>query len=149
MMVPPLLTRLLPTVATPERWALLHEFRRFGTVGLAGLAVETTFVYGLREVTNLFAAKAVALLIAVTTTWALNRAWTFAGRGSGSLLRQWALFAGANSLGAALNLGTFSLLVWLVPFCAAYPIVPILAGVAAGMFVNFAMSRRVVFRARP
>ena len=40
-------------------------------------------------------------------------------------------------------------LVWLVPFCAAYPIVPILAGVAAGMFVNFAMSRRVVFRVQP
>ena len=91
----------------------------------------------------------VALLVAVTTTWALNRAWTFAGRGSGGLFRQWALFASANSIGMALNIGTFSLLVWLVPFCAAYPIVPIVAGVAAGMFVNFAMSRRVVFRARP
>ena len=44
---------------------------------------------------------------------------------------------------------TLFALVWLVPFCAAYPIVPIVAGVAAGMFVNFAMSRRVVFRARP
>ena len=149
MMVPSVLTRLLPAVATPERWALLQEFGRFGTVGLVGFTVETAFVYGLRGVMSLYAAKAVALLVAVTTTWALNRAWTFAGRGSGGLLRQWALFASANSIGMALNIGTFSLLVWLVPFCAAYPIVPIVAGVAAGMFVNFAMSRRVVFRARP
>ena len=148
MMIPPFIAHRLPALLTPERWALLHEFRRFATVGFAGLAVETIVVYGLRGVTGLYGAKLVAFLAAVTTTWALNRAWTFAGRGSGSLLRQWALFLSANSLGALLNIGTFFLLVWLVPFFAAYPIVPILAGVVAGMFVNFALSRRVVFRAR-
>ena len=149
MMIPPFVAHRLPALATPSRRALLHEFRRFATVGLVGLAVETVFVYGLRGLAGLYGAKLVAFLAAVTTTWALNRAWTFAGRGSGSLLRQWALFLGANSLGAALNIGVFFLLVWLVPFCAAYPIVPILAGVAVGMFVNFVMSRRVVFRSRP
>ena len=149
MMVPPLVARLLPGFVTPERWALLHEFRRFATVGFAGLAVDTLFVYGLRGLLGLIGAKLVSFLAAVTTTWALNRAWTFAGRSSGSLLHQWARFVGANALGAALNIGTFSVLVTLVPFCAAYPIVPILAGVAAGMFVNFALSRRVVFRSQP
>lgn len=146
MTIPSFLSHRLPGLITPERWALMQDFRRFATVGFAGLAVETIFVYGLRGVTGLYGAKLVAFLAAVTTTWALNRAWTFAGRGSGSLLSQWALFLGANSLGASLNIGTFFLLVWLVPFCAAYPIVPILAGVVAGMFVNFALSRRVVFR---
>lgn len=149
MTVPPLLVRLLPGLVTPERWALLHEFRRFGTVGFAGLGMTTAVVYGLRGVMSLYVANLLAFLVAVTTTWALNRAWTFAGRGSGSLVRQWALFVSANLLGASLNISTFSLLVYLSPFCAAHPIVPILAGVGAGMFVNFTMSRRVVFRSQP
>lgn len=145
MLLPPVLARH----ATPERWALLHEFRRFATVGFAGLAVDTLVVYGTKGLAGLYVAKLLGFLPAVTTTWALNRAWTFAGRGSGSLARQWALFVAANLLGAAVNISTYFLLVATVPFCAAHPILAILAGVGTGMFVNFGLSRRVVFRGAP
>ncbi len=149
MPLPLPIARRLDAAMTPQRWALLHEFRRFGTVGLFGFVVDTAMVYGLRPSLGLYGAGLAAYFVAATSTWALNRAWTFAGRGSGSVVRQWLLFLSANALGAVLNRGTFFLLVWLVPLCSTYPVLAIMAGVAAGMFANFSMSRRVVFRAQP
>ncbi len=133
-------------LVTPNRRLTLQQFARFGTVGAAGAVVDITMVYATMATLGLYAAGLVAYLAAVTTTWALNRAWTFAGRGSGSLVRQWMLFVAANGVGFVLNRGTFSLLVLMVPACAQHPIIAILAGVGAGMFANFNLSRSLVFR---
>ncbi len=132
---------------TAKQWLLLQQFARFGTVGVAGAIVDVTTVYATMATLGLYLSGLLAYLAAVTTTWALNRAWTFAGRGSGSLLRQWMLFVAANGVGFVLNRGTFFALVTLVPVCAQHPVVAILAGVGAGMFANFNLSRSVVFRA--
>jgi len=139
----------LRTVMTPARRQTLRQFVQFGTVGAAGAVVDITTVYATMAALGLYFSGLVAYFAAVTTTWALNRAWTFAGRGSGSLLRQWALFVTANGVGFVLNRGTFSLLVLLVPFCAQHPVIAILAGVGAGMFANFNLSRNLVFRQQP
>lgn len=146
---PPAVPPRLRTIATPERLRLLQQFMQFGTVGFAGFLVDTLVVYALRGAIGLYAAGMVSFVLAVTTTWAGNRAWTFAGtfagRGSGGMVRQWARYIAANSLGAVLNRGTFMLLVFFVPLCERYPVLAILAGVASGMGANFHMSRRVVF----
>lgn len=149
MPLPPHVAQPFQALLTLERRLLLHEFRRFGTVGFIGFMVDAAVVYGLRESLGLYGAGLAAYFAAATTTWAFNRAWTFAGRGSGSAFRQWLLFLSANMIGAVLNRGTFFLLVWLVPLCAAHPVLAIVAGVAAGLFSNFSMARRVVFRAQP
>jgi len=134
---------------TSGRRLLLHELRRFGTVGLFGFMVDTVVVYGLRESFGMYGAGLASYFAASTTTWVTNRAWTFAGRGSGNAFRQWLQFLSANVLGAVLNRGTFFLLVWLIPLCASYPVLAIAAGVAAGLFANFSMARKIVFRAQP
>lgn len=139
-------SRLRATL-TPERLLLLQQFARFGTVGVAGAAVDIATVYAAMAALGLYAAGLLAYFAAVTTTWALNRAWTFAGHGRGSLLRQWLLFVAANGVGFVLNRGTFAVLVTLVPVCAHHPVIAILAGVGAGMLANFNLSRSVVFRA--
>ena len=140
------LPRIVQAALPPARLLLIQQFLRFGTVGLAGFAVDVACVYLLRDFVGLFWAAMAAYLAAATTTWALNRAWTFRGKGRGSLVRQWLLFLGANGLGFTLNRGTFILLVALVPLCERQPVFAIAAGVVAGMFVNFNLSRRVVFR---
>ncbi len=137
--------RLLRAAMTPERRLLAQQFARFGTVGVAGAAVDVATVYAAKAALGLYLAGLLAYLAAVTTTWALNRAWTFAGRGGGGLLRQWLLFVAANGVGFVLNRGTFFVLVTLLPVCAQYPVIAILAGVGAGMFANFNLSRSVVF----
>ncbi|GAN78235.1 GtrA family protein [Acidisphaera rubrifaciens] len=151
------LPRPLRTRATPDSLALAAQFVRFATVGLAGLVVDTTTVYALRGTLGLYGAGLAAYGTGATTTWWLNRLWTFrahteqarAAPGRVRLHRQWALFLLANSAGFVLNRGTYALLVTFVPVCAAQPVLATSAGAVAGMFVNFAMSRSVVFRAVP
>ena len=145
-MQPAASARRLRAIMTPERRLLVQQFARFGTVGVAGAVVDIATVYAAMATFGLYLSGLLAYFAAVTTTWALNRAWTFAGRGSGGLLRQWLLFVAANGVGFVLNRGTFFVLVTLLPVCAQYPVLAILAGVGAGMFANFNLSRSVVFR---
>ena len=141
-MTPPFELRAL---LTPARSLLLHQFLRFGVVGFAGFLVDTAVVYALKDRVGLVPAGLLAYLATATATWAGNRAWTFAGPQAGSAARQWLLFLAANGVGFVLNRGTFTLLVLLVPLCAEYPVLAVLAGVAAGLGANFHLSRRIVF----
>ncbi|MDQ2802693.1 MAG: GtrA family protein [Pseudomonadota bacterium] len=126
--------------------ALALEFFRFGVVGALGWLVDTGVVYLLRGWLGAAAAGIPSFLVAATVTWALNRAWTFRGRGTGSKLAQWARFLAANSPGMLLNRGTYEILVLTFPLFHANPILATAAGTAAGMFVNFGLARRLVFR---
>jgi putative flippase GtrA len=76
----------------------------------------------------------------------LNRMWTFRGLGSGPAHRQWGMFLITNLAGFVLNRGTYAILVTFVAAAAAQPVIATAAGSMAGMFVNFYMSRKVVFR---
>jgi len=78
-------------------------------------------------------------------TWSLNRRWTFKGRGNGPIHRQFFLYVAAKLVGLILNRTTFVLLVMFVPACAREPVLAVAAGAIAGMFVNFNLSRTVVF----
>jgi putative flippase GtrA len=146
------LAQLLPAplnrAATPARIALLAQFLRFGIVGLVGLVFDTATVYGLRSRLGLYGAGMVSYVVAASVTWALNRSWTFRGHGSGTLPahRQWALFLTTNLAGFVLNRGTYVLLIATLPLAVTYPVIAVAAGAIAGMFVNFGVSRGVVFR---
>jgi putative flippase GtrA len=132
--------------ATPARIAALVQFLMFGVVGLVGLVVDTGIVYGLRYQLGLYGAGAVSYCAAATVTWLLNRLWTFRGRGSGPIHAQWARFLLVNLGGFVLNRGTYAALVTFVPLCADQPVFATAAGAVAGMFLNFKLSRTMVFR---
>jgi putative flippase GtrA len=133
-------------VATPARIATLVQFLMFGTVGTAGFLVDTATVYALRHSLGLYGAGMAAYVVAATVTWILNRLWTFRGQGSGPVHHQWARFLVVNLGGLVLNRGTYALLVTFVPLCAEQPVFATAAGAIAGMFVNFALNRTMVFR---
>lgn len=142
--------RLLPPPLrpslTPDRLAILTEFARFGTVGLAGLVVDTATVYATRHALGLYGAGIIAYFTSATFNWLLNRIFTFRGRGSGPMHRQWAMFLLSNLLGFVLNRSTYAALVTFMPLAAEQPVIATAAGSVAGMFVNFSLSRRLVFR---
>jgi putative flippase GtrA len=52
----------------------------------------------------------------------------------------------ANMAGFVLNRGTYAILVTVWPLAARQPVLATAAGAVAGMFVNFSLSRRLVFR---
>lgn len=137
---------MIARAATPQRRATAGQFLRFGAVGTLGFLVDTAVVYATRGALGLYGAGIVAFFAAATTTWLLNRAWTFRGLGSGPAHRQWAKFMLANLLGFVLNRGTYFVLVTVSALCAAQPVLAVAGGSVAGMFVNFALSRRLVFR---
>ena len=131
------------------RSAMLIDFLRFGVVGTIGFVTDTLALYaGLAIGLGLYWGRAFSYLVAVTTTWALNRAWTFRGRGDGPIARQWALFAVLNLIGFGCNYGTYAALVAFVPVVATYPVLGVAAGSLAGMTGNFLLSRRYVFGRR-
>lgn len=144
------LTTFLPPAArrrlTEARLRLLVQFVQFGTVGLAGLVVDTATVYGLRGWLGIYGAGIAAYGTGATTTWLLNRLWTFRGQGSGPAHHQWARFVVANLGGFVLNRGTYMILVTFWPLAAQQPVIATSAGAVAGMFINFHLSRRLVFR---
>jgi putative flippase GtrA len=131
---------------TPARIAMLTQFLMFGLVGAVGFLFDTATVYSLRRSLGLYGAGMVAYVVAATVTWLLNRLWTFRGSSDSPAHQQWARFLVVNLLGFALNRGTYALLVTFVALCAAQPVYAVGAGAVAGMFLNFKLSRAIVFR---
>ena len=89
--------------------------------------------------------RVLSYLAAATTTFALNRAWTFRARQARPPVRQWALFLVVYLVGFAFNYGTYAVLIALVPLVAANPVLGVAAGSLAGLVGNFVLSRRFVF----
>ena len=128
---------------------LVGEFLRFGVVGVAGFAVDaTTLVAALALGLGAWFGRVLSYVAAASTTYALNRAWTFRGRGGRQQpMRQWALFLLVNLAGFAANYGTYAMLIMMSPLVAAQPVLGVAAGSLAGLSVNFTLSRRIVFTA--
>jgi putative flippase GtrA len=129
-----------------HRRALVTQFIQFGMVGVVGFCADTTTVYTLSPWIGPYAAGALAYLVAASVVWLLNRTWTYRHLSHAAMHRQWAKFLLANTVGFSLNRGTYFALLATSPFCRSVLIVPVAAGAVAGMFVNFTLSRRLVFR---
>ena len=137
---------MLSRLGTPAQRELVGSFLRFGVVGASGVVVDTAVVYATKGSLGLNGAGIPAYLVAATWTWAFNRWWTFAGRGSGPMWRQWLRFLAANMTGFVLNRGAYFLLIAFSATCRDYPVIAVGVGAIAGMFANFVASRRLVFR---
>lgn len=145
-----ILLRLLPSAlrrsVSPTQSAIVAEFLRFGVVGLLGFVIDTSTVYATRHALGLYGAGVLAYFVAATGNWALNRNFTFRGRGKAPMHRQWAMFLAANMVGFVINRSVYALLVTFMPLAAAQPVIATAAGAGAAMFINFGLSRRLVFR---
>lgn len=137
-----ILARALPA----HRVALAMQFFRFGVVGGIGFVVTTLVVYATRPLVGNYLAIIPGFLVAATCNWALNRLWTFRGQGQQPILREWFLFLAANAVGMGLNAAVYWTLVALSTLCADNPVIPLAAGTLVGLFANFTLSRRMVFR---
>lgn len=134
----------------PETARLARELFRFGVVGVAGFVVDAAVLtLGIASGTGPWLGRVLSYLAAASTTFALNRAWTFraAARPAGraGTARQWGLFLLVNLLGFACNYGTYAALIAGVPMVAAQPVLGVAAGSLAGLLGNFLLARRFVF----
>ncbi len=143
-----LLHRLEPLLALvpPERRLLLAQFFRFGVIGSLGFVWDTLVVYATAPFVGLYVAGVISYVIAGTINWLLNRIWTYRHVAHGAMGRQAAMFLLVNSVGFVLNRGVYFWLIATQPYCHAHPVVAIAVGGGCAMFVNFFLSRKLVFK---
>ncbi|MCQ4160762.1 GtrA family protein [Roseomonas sp. GC11] len=128
--------------------AFLGQLLRFAVVGGSGVVVDAAVLHlALGLGAGLYGGRVLSYLVAASSNWALNRAWTFRAAPPRPAGRQWLMFLLVNLLGFAVNYGTYAALVALWPLAAAWPALAVAAGALAGMAGNFLLSRRLVFGA--
>jgi putative flippase GtrA len=123
------------------------RFASFATVGFLGFIVDATLLSTLVHAFgwNHYAARAVSFIAAVTITWYLNRTWVFLPSSDGT--REYGAYFSVQSVGAAINLGTYALAVAALPLLARVPVVPLAAGAALALLFNYSAASRWVFEA--
>lgn len=129
--------------------SLHYELTRFGVVGTVGFVVDSAVLYGCVRGLGWdpYSGRAVSFLAAATTTWGLNRRFTFRDltprvRLPGQYLRY--LFGAL--IGGAVNYATYAGMVYNSAWVQTYLILGVAAGSLAGMAVNFTVSKWWVFR---
>jgi putative flippase GtrA len=130
-----------------DPWALVRQMLAFGTVGVAGFAIDAGTLTGMRLLgLGLILGRVISYLTAATCTWALNRRYTFTSKAGRGAFREWLTFLVSQLFGAAFNLGLYGWLVTSSPMVATHPVIGVAAGSLAGMLVNFFVARKFVFK---
>ena len=131
-----------------ERRQIRREAIRFLQVGLAGFVTDVfalwLLIYGVgfgETDFGLIWTRLVAYVAAVTVTFLLNARYTFGARVRDSSLLGYLL---VQMIGAAVNLGAYSLLVLAGPL-AERPLYCLVVGSALGTVCNFVLVRKFVF----
>ncbi len=127
-----------------------RQFLRFSLIGVVGFVVDAVaLVLAMRGLgLGLYSGRVVSFLFASTATWQLNSRFTFTVVDHRPLVVRWIRFVSANSVGGAVNYGTYAALVTFVPFVTRHPVLGVAAGALGGLAFNFSISKFWVFRAR-
>lgn len=127
---------------------MLGQFLRFGVVGTLGFLVDAGVLLAMLALgLGPHGGRVVSYVAAASATFALNRAWTFRARAAPTpVVAQWGRFLAVNLVGFAANYGTYAAMLAALPLAARHPVLGVAAGSLAGMMLNFALSRRLVFR---
>ncbi len=130
------------------------QMLRFGVVGVIGFVVHAALLELFTGVAYLNATLGwlIAFALATTTTWTINRAWTFRDHANDARRAEEAsTYVAVQSFAAAVNFAVYLSLKSVFPIFAAGLglLPPLAAGAIAGMFINYLGSRHLVFRHRP
>jgi dolichol-phosphate mannosyltransferase len=126
------------------------RFLQFLVVGGTGMVVDLAFYVFLLGWLPLGVARGLAIGVAMTWNFALNRRFTFSFARTRALLPQYLKFCVSCGLGAAVNWSTSIAAGSLLTFLVGRPLLAAAVGIIAGSLVNFALCNTAVFqRAKP
>lgn len=129
--------------------SLRGELARFGMAGAVGFAVDSGVLYLCVRFFGWdpYSGRALSFLAAATTTWVLNRRFTFGDQTPRARLPgQYVRYLLGALSGGSVNYATYAVWVYTSVWVQTYLIVAVAAGSLAGMVVNFAVSKWWVFR---
>lgn len=132
--------------------ALLKKIVSFGVVGTVGFLVDAGVLTLLSTKlgVNVYLARVCSFTVAVFVTWMLNRKWVFKVEGPRTTTRtnEYISYLSVQVIGALINLGIFSLIIFYFSRLKAYPVIPLAFGSIGGMFFNFLGAQVWVFRGK-
>ncbi len=119
-------------------------FAIVGSIGfLVDAAVLAILFHGLG--TNVYGARALSFTAAVTSTWWLNRRWTFRPSPSWRKSNEYVRYVSVNGVGFVVNFSVYALCIQTSPIMASQPVFALAVGSLAGLLFNYFGSRRFVF----
>jgi len=130
----------------PEHRPIAEQFLKFAVIGTVGFGLDASMVYATAPFVGPYFAGIISFIVVGSINGLANRWWTYRHLTHEAMHVQLTRFLIANGIGFVINRGIYSLLIYTQPFFAAHLILPVAAGGVAGMFLNFFLSRRWVFR---
>lgn len=129
------------------RSPLISRAIKFLFVGAVGFVVDlSTFAFALYTLHGgPFLARGLALPIAITATWLLNRSFTFAERRRTAALPEVGSYIASSLLAATVNYAVYAAFLFSLGSFPAVLFCGICAGVGSGLLVNFFLYSKVVF----
>ena len=127
----------------------MNELARFFAVTVLGVILDLAIAFALHHWTGvpLWLAAATGFTLAAAANYVIHQTWSFGG-GRGSLsARRAALYGGVALVTLAVRVGIVALLERMWP--GAWPLAILVAGAGGSFFVNFGLSKFVVFAAEP
>ena len=125
----------------------MREVLFFAISGGLGFLVDTAVLYLLIDSCGPYIARFFSFVSAVLFTWLFNRRITFKGKSSSMKPRnEFLSYLALMLCGGAVNYGLYSWLISAYRIVMENPVIGVAAGSVAGMFVNLATSKLVLFR---
>jgi len=125
----------------------LNQFIKFCVVGAVGFAVDGGLLFLLiQSGMSAYYGRFISFPCAVMVTWWLNSLWTFADAAEAKPGSQFWKYIGVQIVGALTNLVVYLVLLTFTGVGAWQAWLAFAFGSAAGLAVNFAGSRYLVFK---
>jgi len=126
----------------------LDQFLKFSVTGGLGTITNLAIFFLLADVL-IFPEVQVSIacfMIAVTQNYIINHFWSFKAHTSGNALsfKSWIMYTASSLLGLAVNITVLKLI--LINFDLPYKFIAQAFGIAAGMIINFFISKYAVFK---
>ncbi|MEZ6123577.1 MAG: glycosyltransferase family 2 protein [Planctomycetaceae bacterium] len=127
------------------RYSGTARFALFAAVGVSGMVVDLLTFRSLISVLGIGFARTVAIALAMTWNYELNRRVTFSDRTGDASVRGYLNFCLACLTGAVINWGTTLVLIESSSYFRFVPVAAAACGTVAAAAVNFVMCSRWVF----
>ena len=128
---------------------IMHwQFTKFAMVGAVGFFLDALTLLWLLEINwALFPARMASFACAVSATWYLNRVWTFKKSrvDKPKVVQQYGYYLMVQAIGAAINIGSFFLVIYWFPITRAEPLFALAIGSLVAMCFNYVLAKNVVY----
>jgi putative flippase GtrA len=124
------------------------QLARFGLVGGLGFVIDSGVLYLCLYYTHIgyYSGRLISYLCASSVAWYLHRIYTFKLRCTKGKKSQLMNFVVFNSFGGVANYLIYALLIANYALFREFPVIAVGVGALVGMFINYYLSKKMVFR---